>query len=117
MLLQKRYDEALTAFEQMRGIAPNASSADLGIGQVYLAQGEYDKAIKALTTRFQASGITCYFLGAAYAARGDRTKALETMQKAFQSGFADFGAIDNSSYFDSLRGNARFQQMMKKYRK
>ena len=117
LLLQKRYDEALAAFEQMRQINRGASGADLGVGQVYLAQGEYDKAVKALTANFKPSGINYYWLGAAYAAKGDRGKALDTMQKAFQSGFADFGAIDNSPYFASLKSDPGFQQLILEYKK
>ncbi len=117
LLLQKRYDEALAAFEQMRQINRGANDADFGVGQVYLAQGEYDKAVKALSKNFKPAAVSYYWLGAAYAAKGDRSKALDTMQKAFQSGFADFGAIDNTPYFDSLRSDPQFQGMMKKYRK
>jgi tetratricopeptide (TPR) repeat protein len=89
----------------------------MGVGQVYLAQGKYDKAVKALTANFKPSGISYYWLGAAYAAKGDRGKALDTMQKAFQSGFADFGAIDNSAYFASLKSDPRFQQLILEYKK
>src|SRR5271166_3083608 len=117
LLLQKRYDEALAAFEQMRLIAPRASSADLGIGQVYLAKGEYDKALKAMMADLHPSGINYYWLGATYAARGDRAKAIETMQKAFQAGFSDFAALDNSPYFDALRKDPRFQQLIQRYRR
>lgn len=87
MLLERRYDEVPAAFEQMRQMAPHTSSADLGIGQVYL--------------------------GAAYAAKGDRPKTLETMRKAFQAGFSDFAALDNSPYFDSLRQDAQFQRRLR----
>ena len=117
LLLQKRYDEARAAFEQMRQIAPLANSANLGIGQVYLAQGEYDKALSAMSANFKPAGITYYWLGATYAAKGDRTKALETMQKAFQAGFSDFAALDNSPYFAALRMDPRFQQLIQRYRK
>ena len=117
LLLQKRYDEALAAFEEMRQIAPHANSADLGVGQVYLAEGDYDKALKAVTADFRPAGINYYWLAAIYAAKNDRTKALETIEKAFQSGFADFSAIDHSPYFDSVRSDQKFQDMMKKYRK
>lgn len=84
---------------------------------MYLAQGEYDKAVKALTTNFKPSGITYYWLGAAYAAKGDRSEALDTIQKAFQNGFADFAAIDNSPYFVSLKSDPRFQQLILEYKK
>jgi TolB-like protein/Flp pilus assembly protein TadD len=116
LLLQKRYDEALAAFEQMRQMASHSASASLGVGQVYLAKGEYDKALRAITTDFKPSGITYYWLGATYAAKGDRAKALEIMQKAFEAGFTDFNAIDKSPYFDSIRNDPQFQQMLTKYR-
>jgi tetratricopeptide (TPR) repeat protein len=90
---QRRYNEALEVFEQLRQMAPHGSNADLGIGQVYLAEREYDKAIKAMMTDFNPGGITYYWLGAAYAAKGDHEKALETMQKAFLAGFSDFAAL------------------------
>jgi serine/threonine protein kinase/Tfp pilus assembly protein PilF len=117
LILQKRYPEAMAAFEQMRQISPKANSAKLGIGQVYLAQGEYDKAISEILVDFKPSGISLYWLGAAYAARGDKEKALSTMQKAFENGFRDFGAIDNSPYFSSLLTDPRFQKMVQRYRK
>jgi len=117
LLLQKRYDEALTAFAEMRQISPQANSANLGVGQVYLAEGRYDEALKAVTTNFRPAGINYYWLAAVYAAKGDRTKAVESIEKGFQNGFADFSAIDHSPYFDSVRSDAKFQAMLKKYRK
>ncbi len=116
LLLQKRYAEAIAAFEQMHQLSPAATSAVQGLGQVYLAQGDYDKAITALTVK-SPSGVMLYFLGAAYAAKGDKEKALSTMKKAFDEGFTDFAAIDNSEHFASLRGDPRFQEMVKKYKK
>ena len=117
LLLQKRYPEAMAAFEQMRQISPKANSATLGIGQVYLAQGEYQKAITAISLDLKPSGISYYWLGAAYAAHGDKEKALSTMQKAFDHGFGDFVALDNSPYFSSMLADPRFQQMLQRYRK
>jgi len=101
----------------MRQIAPKANTADLGTGQVYLAEGEYDKALKAVTTNLAPSGVSYYWLTAVYAAKGNRAKAIETMEKAFQYGFADFSAIEHSAYFDSIRSDPKFQDLMKKYRK
>jgi tetratricopeptide (TPR) repeat protein len=61
LLLQQRYHEALAAFEQMRQIAPHANTADLGVGDVYLAKGEYAKALNAIMTDFKPAGITYYW--------------------------------------------------------
>ena len=84
---------------------------------MYLAKGEYDKALKAMMADLHPSGINYYWLGATDAARGDRAKAIETMQKAFQAGFSDFAALDNSPYFDALPRDPRFQQLIQRYRR
>jgi non-specific serine/threonine protein kinase len=117
LLLQKRYSEALAAFEQMRELSPNANTADLGDAQVHLAQGDPDKALERLSHNFQPSAISYYWLGASYAAKGDTAKTLTTMQLAFNGGFRDFTAIDSCPYFDSVRKDPKFVEMIAKYRK
>ena len=117
LMLQGRFDDALTAFQAMQKLSPNSPTASTGIGQVYVAKGDYDKAVAAMMQNFQPSAITYYWLAAAYSAKGDKDKGLATMQKSFEMGFKDFAALDNSPYFTSLRSDAQFQQMIKRYRK
>jgi len=117
LLLQQRYVEAIAAFEQARELNPAASLPDLGLGQVYLAQGDYDKALVALSKNAHRAGINYFWLAAAYAAHGDKGKALATLQQAFGAGFHDFAALDASPYFSSLRTDPRFQQLTGRYRK
>src|ERR1019366_318855 len=117
LFLQQRYAEAIAAFEHSRELDPTSFWADLGLGQVYLAQGEYDKAVATLSKRIRPAGINYFWLSAAYAAHGDKDKALATLQKAFEAGFHDFAAIDASPYFSSLRTDPRFQYLTQRYRK
>jgi serine/threonine protein kinase/Flp pilus assembly protein TadD len=117
LFLQQRYAEAIAAFEHARELDPTSFWADLGLGQAYLAQGDYDKAVAALSRRLRPAAINYYWLGAAYAARGDKEKALATLQKGFEMGFHDFAALDASPYFSSLRTDPRFQQLSQRYRK
>jgi serine/threonine protein kinase len=116
LMFQQRYAEAIAAFEHSR-TDPADSFPDLGLGQVYLAQGDYDKALGALSKSARPAGINYFWLGAAYAAHGDREKALATLQKAFDAGFRDFTALDTSPYFSSLRTDPRFQPLTLRYRK
>jgi tetratricopeptide (TPR) repeat protein len=117
LFLEQRYSEAISAFEHARELDPTSFWADLGLGQVYLAQGDYDKAVTVLSKNVRPAGINYFWLGAAYAARGDKEKALAIMQKAFEAGFHDFAALDASPYFTSLRTDPRFQQLTLRYRK
>jgi len=117
LFLQQRYAEAIGAFEHARELNPTSSLPDLGLGQVYLAQGDDDKAVATLSKNVRPSGINYFWLSAAYAARGDREKALATLQKALATGFRDFAALDASPYFSSLRADPYFQQLIQRYRK
>jgi len=117
LLLQQRYVEAIAAFEQARELNPAASLPDLGLGQVYLAQGDYDKALAALSKNARRAGINYFWLAAAYAAHGDKEKTLATLHQAFEAGFHDFAALDASPYFSSLHTDPRFQQLTQRYRK
>jgi serine/threonine protein kinase/Flp pilus assembly protein TadD len=117
LLLQKRYAEAIDFFQREKELSPNSTMADLGLGQVYLAQGNYEQAVAVLTKSALSAAINYFYLSAAYAAHGDKEKALATLQKAFEAGFHDFAALDASPYFSSLRGDPRFQQLNQRYRK
>jgi hypothetical protein len=55
-------------------------------------------------------------LSSAYAGEGNKEKALATLEKTLAQGYRDFGAIDHSPYFDSLRSDPRFQQLLRRYR-
>ncbi len=117
LLLQKRYAEAIDSFQREKELSPNSTMADLGLGQVYLAQGNYDQAVAILTKSALSAAINYFYLSAAYAAHGDKEKALATLQKSFEAGFHDFTALDASPYFSSLRSDPRFQQLTQRYRK
>jgi len=117
LILQQRYPEAIAAFQHARELDSTDTFPDMGLGQAYLAQGDYDKALAALTRSAQPAGINYFWLSAAYAAHGEKEKGLATLQKAFEAGFRDFAALDASPYFSSLRTDPRYQQLAQRYRK
>jgi TolB-like protein/Flp pilus assembly protein TadD len=117
LILEQRYPEAIAAFQRLKELDPKSTFPNLGLGQAYLAEGDYDKAVDAILKAMRPSGLNYYWLGAVYAARGDKEKALATMQKAFEMGFKDFAVLDSSPYFSSLRTDPRFQQLVQRYRK
>ena len=117
LIQQQRYAEAIATFEREKELAPETSFPDFGMGQAYLAEGEYDKAVAAMSKAVRPAAVNYFWLGAAYAAGGDKDKALAALQKAFEMGFHDFAALDASPYFASLRREPRYQQLTSRYRK
>jgi eukaryotic-like serine/threonine-protein kinase len=118
LLLQHRYPEAIAAFEHARELSPSSISPDLGLAQVYLAQGNYDRAVALMLKHGEPQlAIDLFWLSSAYAARGDTANALLELQKAFAAGYRDFIALDASPYFAALRTDPRFQQLINRYRR
>lgn len=108
---------ARASFKREKELSPFGTMADLGLGQAYLALGDYDKAVTSLSTSATPAAINYFFLSEAYAARGDKQEALATLQKSLDMGFRDFAVLDASPYFASLRADSHFQAMMQKYKK
>jgi len=117
LMLQRRFPEAIVAMEHSKELGPTSTTPDLGLAQVYLAQGEYDRALSLLSKRTYKDAIGLFWLTSVYAARGDKEEALEAMHKTLNAGYRDFSAIDASPYFSSLRSDLRFQELIHRYRK
>jgi len=118
LLFQGRYQEAADAF-QRAGELGDSTYMDLGMGQLSLAQGNFDQAVTYMSKEAgrKETAINLYWLSAAYSAKGDKDKAITSIQGSFKLGFRDFSAIDNSPYFANLRADPRYQQLVQQYRK
>ena len=118
LIFEGRYDDAAAAFRRAKEIGSN-SYEGLGMGQLALAQGNYDQAIGHLMSTGVASktAMDQYWISSAYAGKGDKEKALVALQNSFKLGFGDFGALDASPYFKSLRDDPRYRQLVQQYRK
>jgi tetratricopeptide (TPR) repeat protein len=117
LYLQGRFDEARAAFEKVKELSPTSTIPLLGLAQLYLAQGDSERAVALLEKVGSKAAIALFWLASAYSAHGDRDKALATMKKALDLGFRDFAAIDASPYLAALRADPNFQQLTRKYRK
>jgi tetratricopeptide (TPR) repeat protein len=76
LMQQKRFPEAISALEQAKQISPASGTADFGLGQVYLAQGDYDRAIAtflSLPRADQSTPVAYIRLSSAYAAHGEES--------------------------------------------
>jgi non-specific serine/threonine protein kinase len=119
LLLQNRTKEAAAAFQQAKALNPDFSSADLGIAQVYLAEGKYDQARQLFESswRSRRSPTMLHFLSCAYAGLGDKDKALGALEEALKLGFRDFAALENNPTLAPLRTDPRFAALIARYRK
>ncbi|MCI0403066.1 MAG: protein kinase [Acidobacteria bacterium] len=116
-LLQRRYTEAAEAFNYALELSPGYSPPHLGLAEVYLAQGRYNEALTELDSRQAAGGPTLAQRSAVYAGRGEKDKALRELEKALAAGYRDFAYLDSSPYFEGLRDDPRYQQLLRRYRK
>ncbi len=118
-MLQERYPEAIAAFEHVLELSPDFTAGNFGLAQVYLAQEAYDRALaewnKSSGVRKSAIGLA--LLCSIYAAQGEKEKSLAELEKTLAKGYRDFAYLDSSPYFDSLRSDPRFQELLRRYRK
>jgi tetratricopeptide (TPR) repeat protein len=115
LMQQKRFPEAIAALEQAKSISPNSGTADFGLGQVYIAQGDYDRAIAKLLSlpkADQSTPISHFQFSVAYAGKGDKEKSLAELQKAIDLGYHDSAAIKSNAHFDSVRSDPRFEKLV-----
>ncbi|HXZ10973.1 MAG TPA: protein kinase [Candidatus Sulfotelmatobacter sp.] len=117
LVFQSRYAEATTAFHRSFELGSNFYEA-MGMAQVSLAQGNPDQAVAYMQRpHISDTAVGEYWLSASYAAKGDKDKALAALQKSCEQGFRDFAALDASPYFNSLRSDPRYQQLVSRYRR
>jgi eukaryotic-like serine/threonine-protein kinase len=120
LFLQKRYDEAATAFKQAASISPDSSTPNFGLAQLYLAQGDYAQAMSYFMKEPEAvrnSVINLSVLTSIYAAQHDNEKALATLHRALDAGYVDFAALESNPYLADLRKDPRYQKLIQQYRK
>ena len=118
LYMQGRFPEAMAAFDRCEELSGNPDLANFGRAQALMAQKRYAEAVTMMLKRSPLkTALDFYWLSASYAGNGEKEKALANLQKALELGYRDFAAIEANPAFDSVRGEARFQEMVKRYSK
>ena len=120
LVLQKRYDEAIAAFNEAARVSPDSNAPDFGLAQVYLAKGDYNQALSHLTRKAGESintPLEQYVLASIYAGRGENDKAFAALGKSLDGGYRDFAALDSNLHLENLRKDPRYQKLIQQYRK
>lgn len=117
---ERQYDRAIVEFSQAIAVAPRYGVAYANRGVAYIQKREFVKALDDLRRAAQLSPrdpIVHYNLAALYSLQNERTFALEALQKALEQGFNDFEALRRDPDFDRIRQEARFRELVERYRR
>ena len=112
-----KYEEAREAFETSLEQDPDFDSGHLGLAQYHLAIGEYESAQRELDLSLnQGTAISYYYSAAIHAAAGDNDVALKKLGASLRQGFRDFAVLEASPYFESLRSDPRYEELIGRYK-
>ena len=128
-----RYPEAFAEFQKILVRDPNSRIAHHKLSQFYASTGRFAEAVsesqKSLAEPIAASldakgyiqcemahegGIRSAAVAVAYAANGDRGHAFEYLEKAYADEDIELLIVLRSPAFDSLRSDARYQDLMRR---
>jgi len=115
LIVQRRFDDAIAALDRGKALNPKSNIINLGMGQVYLAQGDAARAIPFLQENSKAA-VNLYWLACAYSLHGDEDKGLAALKQSLDLNFRDFGAIESTPYLAKLRSDPRYPALVAKYR-
>ena len=117
LIAQGKYEEAREAFETSMEQNPSFGSGHLGLAQVDIATGEWDSALKQIElSEEKGTAIVLYYQAAALAGKGEIDQALDALEGALQLDYRDFANLDASPYFETLRQDPRFTELIQRYR-
>ena len=114
LFLQKRFDEAISAFSRIFEQGEEADLANLGLAQTYLEMGDLDQARKHLELSMLVDqspieiSISCFIA----AAEGDHEAALQCLERSYKAGLTLLGWYENDSNLSSVRGDPRFVKLL-----
>jgi eukaryotic-like serine/threonine-protein kinase len=113
LYLQKRFDEAMAAFDRCEELNKDSNLANFGRAQALAAQGRYAEALPTMLKRGEPkTAIELYWLSSFFAGNSDKEKALAALKKSLGLGYRDFPSIKENPAFASLRDDARFKQLL-----
>ncbi len=115
--LQGRFEEAVSAFETGTQLNPGYWANFFGLGVTHLESGNYPEALSALSRDGELTdgpqiGV---YRAAALVGLERIDEAIASLENSFSLGLDDFEAIEGSAYFQPLRDDARFIDLIERY--
>ena len=116
-LQQTRYAEAIRELKTAAKLANHSTETLAALGTAYAMAGMRGAAHK-IVDRLQASHAEHYVLPynivKIYAACCDKERALEWLERAYQEGNPDLIELNSEPLLDSLRGEPKFSELMRR---
>ncbi|HYB04318.1 MAG TPA: adenylate/guanylate cyclase domain-containing protein, partial [Nitrososphaerales archaeon] len=115
---RKEWDKALDYIEKMRKDDPNDPYLDADIAYIYGATGRKKEAL-ALITKIDGeipenAGTKYSLLAFIYSSFNDLDECFRLLSRAFEAREVFFGWFREAPYFDNIRGDPRFNELLKK---
>lgn len=114
-----RLSEAAQAYEQALVMAPPGSGqvSDFWVLEYEVAAGRRESARKKAeywVARRAKEYVDGYHIAGMYAALGEKDEAMKWLERARQEGSAEFYVMKVDSALDGLRGDPRFEALVKR---
>jgi serine/threonine-protein kinase len=114
-----RYEDAIAEGRKAFGVSGGAPRALGVLGHAYALAGKRSEALKVLAELKRLSKqryVAPLHIAVVYAGLGDKAQALEWLERAYQDPYDRLAWIKVEPQFDSLRGEPRFRELLRRMR-
>ncbi len=110
----QNWNEAAKAYAELAKAEPAFGQGWYRLGYALHALERYDEAVKAYlqSPGLKSNPMLMYNLACSYARLNEKDKAFEWLNKSISAGFAQVKQFKADPDLDSLRGEARFQEVI-----
>jgi serine/threonine protein kinase/Tfp pilus assembly protein PilF len=117
--VQKRmYAEAVAEFQKLITSPGEDLETAAALAYAYARSGRRDEAQKILSEMMELSKsryVSPLYVATIYTGLGDKDRAVEWLNKAYEGRHPGLVLIKIDPMFDDLRGDARFQELLKRF--
>jgi len=115
---KKMYNEAITEFQRLVSAPGDNLEAEAALANAYAQSGrraDAQKILAGLLNESQQRYVSPLYIATVYTGLGDRDKAIEWLNKAYDSRHPGLVLIRIEPMFDTLRSDARFQELLHRF--
>ena len=112
-----RYEEAITETNKAIALAGRFTGIVADLGYIYAGSGnktEANKILGELIERSKTEYVSAYDIASVYAGLGEKEKVFAWLEKAFQEKSFAMVGLKSDQYWDSLRSDPRFADLLRR---